>query len=254
MQPHNGVIDIQFVNNIIIVAQNCNFNLYNLSEVTQTLLAGGKSAVIPAVKAYRCIDYPNFESPVYRGSLLRQPNPRLGVDPGAFALLSTTFNDCYGVISQPGWSSGTASAVTPSEVRCLRGLAEVPGHAFHIVLGPSGRRLAALSDTYLSVYFTSVPDSERAPESRDTGGSMAFWTIPGDLGDIPVALDFDETTGRCVAAMASGRVWVKETANFSSETPIPSCRTRVLDFVCRSNLRSPAHTVPGPHCLLYIRM
>ncbi|KAG8926438.1 hypothetical protein FRC00_002903 [Tulasnella sp. 408] len=230
MQRHNGVIDIQIVNNNIVVAQNCNFNLYNMSEVAQTLLGGGDSAGISAIKAYRCIDYPNLESPVYQGSLLRQLNPRLEIDPGAFALFSMTHRDFYGIISQFGWSSEAASAGTPSEVRCLRDLAQVPGNPFHIVLGPSGRRVAVLSDTHLSIYFTSKPDTEKASGSRDLGGLTACWMIPGDLADIPVTLEFDETTGRCVAAMASGRVWVKEAANFLSETRISSRGTKKIDF------------------------
>lgn len=61
---------------------------------------------------------------------------------------------------------------------------------------------------------------------------MASWMIPGALGDIPVALDFDEATGRCVAAMASGRVWVKETTNFLSEPRVFPLVKLLPDFVC----------------------
>ncbi|KAG9050685.1 hypothetical protein FS837_003412 [Tulasnella sp. UAMH 9824] len=99
-----------------------------------------------------------------------------------------------------------------------------------MALGASARRLAALSDTHLTVYFTSGPNSDKAAGCQDSGGLMACWKIPEEFRDIPVALDFDEATGRCVAAMASGRIWVKETANFLSEIPMPSRVTNVLGF------------------------
>lgn len=62
---------------------------------------------------------------------------------------------------------------------------------------------------------------------------MAGWMIAGALGDIPVALDFDEVTGRCVFAMASGPMWVKETTNFLSEPRAFNSLKKLLpDFVC----------------------
>ncbi|KIO29947.1 hypothetical protein M407DRAFT_242450 [Tulasnella calospora MUT 4182] len=224
---HNGIIDVQILDNTIVVARNCNFDLYSLSEVTKRLLDGEESASISAIKAFRRIDYPDLQLPVYQGSLLRQPNPYLGIDPGAFVLFSADLPSCYVIISR---SSEPASVVTASEVRCLKDFVRVTEPLFHITLGACGRRLAVLSDRYLTVYFTSRPDLDKATRRQDGGDLMACWRIPEVSGDIPVALDFDEATGRCVAAMASGRIWVTETANFLSETPGSSRATKILDF------------------------
>ncbi|KIO25243.1 hypothetical protein M407DRAFT_244156 [Tulasnella calospora MUT 4182] len=224
---HNGIIDIQILDNTIVVARYCNFDLYSLSQVTKKLLDGGESAGISAIKACRRIDYPDLKLPVYQGGLLRQPNPYLGVESGACVLFSAELPSCYAIISR---SSEAASVVTPPEVRCLRDFVQVTEPLFHFALGASGRRLAVLSDKYLTVYFTSRPDLDNAARRQDSGDLMACWMIPKSLGDIPVALDFDEATGRCVAAMASGRIWVKETANFLSETPISSRATKIPDF------------------------
>ncbi|KIO19299.1 hypothetical protein M407DRAFT_148656 [Tulasnella calospora MUT 4182] len=244
---HNGIIDIQILDNTIVVARYCNFDLYSLSQVTKKLLDGGESAGISAIKACRRIDYPDLKLPVYQGGLLRQPNPYLGVESGACVLFSAELPSCYAIISR---SSEAASVVTPPEVRCLRDFVQVTEPLFHFALGASGRRLAVLSDKYLTVYFTSRPDLDNAARRQDSGDLMACWMIPKSLGDIPVALDFDEATGRCVAAMASGRIWVKETANFLSETPISSRATKIPDFVCLFHFCSPGFTLPGPHCSL----
>lgn len=42
-------------------------------KVLNDVETGGVSTVLP----FKRLNYPNLERPVYRGSLLRQPNPRL---------------------------------------------------------------------------------------------------------------------------------------------------------------------------------
>ncbi|KAG8971668.1 hypothetical protein FRC05_010924 [Tulasnella sp. 425] len=211
---HNGVIDIQIFDDVIVVARNCNIDLYNLLEVAERSFNGAESGGVSTVQPLRYLNYPNLERPVYRGSLLRHPNPRLGISPGSLALFSAEYPSCYRIISWPEWRQGTAA---PSEITYLEGLVKVAGCMFNTALGPSGHRFALSEDENLSIYFTSRRDSDSTTGPQSSEGRMAGWMIAGALGDIPVALDFDEVTGRCVFAMASGRMWVKETTNFSSE-------------------------------------
>ncbi|KAG8913057.1 hypothetical protein FRC00_003148 [Tulasnella sp. 408] len=84
-------------------------------------------------------------------------------------------------------------------------------------MGLSGRRFATLSDRFLTLYPTRPPKSTQA--HNNVSEAFASWIIPGDLGDIPRLLEFDEVTGICVVAMASGRTWVVDATGFTLGDP-----------------------------------
>lgn len=95
----------------------------------------------------------------------------------------------------------------------MDGIAEPDTLVFNIAMGLSGRRFATLSDRFLTLYPTCPPEYAQAQEGISE--AFAAWLIPGSLGDIPGLLEFDEMTGICVIAMASGRIWVVDATGFT---------------------------------------
>ncbi|KAG8917465.1 hypothetical protein FRC01_002438 [Tulasnella sp. 417] len=74
--------------------------------------------------------------------------------------------------------------------------------------------LAPNTDIHIEMsHLTAQYDLCRAHKKRSD--AFASWIIPGDLSDIPGLLQFDEVTGICVVAMASGRIWVVDAAGFT---------------------------------------
>ncbi|KAG8946614.1 hypothetical protein FRC04_011508 [Tulasnella sp. 424] len=212
-QVQHEIVDIQIRSDIIVAARNTHLDLYLTTQVASVLQQPLTRSDIPAVLPFQSLAYPALTDSVYRGNLLRQPNPTLGIDPGDIALLSAENAGCYGILAKPKGQAGTVSEAHGFEIQPLKDIASPNGAVFQAVIGQSGRRMAVLTDVAVSVYFTSAPTVHHGEPNCPS--ELAVWKIPGASGDVPCGLDFDENSGICMVAMASGRIWVVDVAHMS---------------------------------------
>ncbi|KAG9036968.1 hypothetical protein FS837_001565 [Tulasnella sp. UAMH 9824] len=215
------VLDIQIQEDFVIVARNCSFDVYLLAQIESLLQDQSADNTQSGCHPVQSIVYPNCEESIYRARLIREPNSALGVERGAVVLLSAESSGCYGAVLRRRNDAHSTSLHWEFHVEHLDGIASPASLVFNLAIGLSGRRFATLSDRFLSLYATCPPKATPAQEGKSD--FFASWLIPEDLADIPGLLEFDEVTGICVVAMASGRLWVVDAIRFifGDLSPIP---------------------------------
>ncbi|KAG9032796.1 hypothetical protein FS837_002625, partial [Tulasnella sp. UAMH 9824] len=213
----NEVVDAVVRENVVAAARTYTLDLYSMPKLTSILQSQSNSETILDIVPYQSFVYPGLEWPLYRASILREPSPLQTSCPGAILLMSASFDGCYGVVATPFRTLDTPSSAVSETLfvtKPLMNMAQTTRIPFHVVWGPSGQRFATLSDTLLSVSFTVKGPAASDPSRTIPDNDIASWVIPGRLSDIPLFLDFDEKTGLCAAAMASGRIWVMDATTF----------------------------------------
>ncbi|KIO33398.1 hypothetical protein M407DRAFT_17667 [Tulasnella calospora MUT 4182] len=211
----NEAGDILVREDVVAVSRTYTQDLYSTSKITSILQGQSNQPTISEMLPYQSLAYPGITCPLYQSSILREPNPLLTTSPDAIVLISASFSGCYGVVATLSPSGDTptssSSSETPFVGEPLMNMADLNQNLFHVVWGLSGQRFATVSDTFLSVSFTVKGLST---DVTTTSTNIAIWVIPGRLSDTPLSLDFDEKTGLCVAAMASGRIWVMDPTTY----------------------------------------
>ncbi|KAG8972603.1 hypothetical protein FRC05_009713 [Tulasnella sp. 425] len=217
---NHEVLDMCIREDVVAVARNNTLDLYSTSEIISLLPGQSKVPTIPDIPPFQALVYPSLGCTLYRASILREPNHLLSTSPDAIILVSAELDGCYGVVATPfrhrDTSPSSPSAGTVFRGEPLMNMAQPQPYTFDVVWGPSGQRFAALSATFLTVAFTVKGPIGSDPYLTGPTNTLAIWTIPGRLCDIPLLVDFDEKTGICAAAMASGRVWVMDSTTWSS--------------------------------------
>ncbi|KAG8913058.1 hypothetical protein FRC00_003149, partial [Tulasnella sp. 408] len=209
------VLDIKVHEEVVIVARNCNFDIYSLDHINSLLRDRNADTTHPFCHPIQSLVYPQLDESIYRASLICAPSSSLGVERGAVVLLSVESSGCYGAVLHQRNDVHPTSSHIEFQIKPMDGIAEPNSLVFNLAMGLTGRRFATLSDRFLTLYPTCPPGYAQAQEGISE--AFASWLIPGRLGDTPGLLEFDETTGVCVVAMASGRIWVVDATGFTLE-------------------------------------
>ncbi|KAG8946823.1 hypothetical protein FRC04_011370 [Tulasnella sp. 424] len=175
---NHEVLDMRVREDFVAVARNRTLDLYSTSQIISLLQGQSKVPTISDIPPFQALEYPGPGCPLFRASILREPNHLLSASPDAIILVSAEPNGCYGVVATPLQRRDTSSSPSAGTV------------------------------------FTSEPLSDRY--FTTLSNTLASWRIPGELCDIPLLVDFDEKTGIAAAAMASGRVWVMDSTTWSN--------------------------------------
>ncbi|KAG8905901.1 hypothetical protein FRC00_012954, partial [Tulasnella sp. 408] len=153
----NEIVDILIRENAIAAARTYTLDLYSMPKLSSILQDQSSLQSISDIIPYQSFVYPGLGWPIYRASILREPNPLLTACEGAIVIMSASFDGCYGVVATPFRTLNTPSSAVSETLfvtKPLMHLAETSRNPFHVVWGPSGQRFATLSDTFLSVSFT----------------------------------------------------------------------------------------------------
>ncbi|KIO23864.1 hypothetical protein M407DRAFT_26729 [Tulasnella calospora MUT 4182] len=214
----NEAHDILVREDVVAVARTYTLDLYSMPKITSILQGQSNQPTISEMVPYQSLVYPDIAYPIHQLSILRESNPLLTTTPDAIVLVSASIDGCYGVVATPSRSEDTPPSSSPFETRfvgeSLMNMGDPSRNMFHAVWGPSGQRLATLSNTFLSVSFTVKGPKRHGLYGTTPRNNIAVWVIPGRLADMPLLLDFDEKTGVCAAAMASGRIWVMDATTY----------------------------------------
>ncbi|KIO33400.1 hypothetical protein M407DRAFT_17669 [Tulasnella calospora MUT 4182] len=203
-QLKNEVIDAIIREDAVAVARTYTLDLYSTSKIIPLLPSQPNRPTMLDTPPCQSLVYPGLRWPLHLASILREPRPRLFTSPDAIVVMSTDVGGCYGVAATPSRSSETPSSSSSSIPLFI------------------GEKLIDMADPGLQSFCVVWARRDNGPTKKDphlatkSGSDLARWAIPGRLSDFPLHLDFDEKTGICAAAMASGRIWVMDSTTFSN--------------------------------------
>lgn len=150
----------------IIVARNCNVDIYSIAQIKSLLRNRANDSIQAVCRPFQSLVHPNLEESVYRGSLIREPNPTLGVEQEAVVLLSAELNGCYGAVIRRRSDAHLVSPNLEFHIEQMDGIVRPDRLVFGLAMGLSGRRFAALAGDLVAVYPTRPPRSSPLPEGK----------------------------------------------------------------------------------------
>ncbi|KAG9017539.1 hypothetical protein FRB90_000885, partial [Tulasnella sp. 427] len=244
-QPNHGTLDILYRDDVIAVARYRTMDLYSTLMVRSALQSHQSGATIPDITPFQSILYPGTFDPLYEASFLRKPNQTLSASPNTIVLVSADFTGCYGLSAAPTPTSNPSSPATFTYEQ-LGHMAQPVPWSFCVVWGPSGKLFATLSESELAISYTVKGQGKLDMNGTTPENYLARWEIPARLADVPLVLDFDETTGTCVAVMACGRTWVKRSSTFPKCSSAAYPASEGLASESPETAREVANPVPEP--------